>query len=289
MTLLKINLKANAKINLTLDIVGVREDGYHLVDMIMQSVSLADDITVETSDNADIIVASSNKMLGGENDITYKAAKLFLKKINIKAGIKIFINKNIPLAAGLGGGSADAAAVLIALNKIYGEPLNSTELEELAFKLGADVPFFIYGGTISVTGIGEIFETLPLMPNCYFVIAKKEDKSSTGEMYRKVDSLMDKINHPNNALAKKAIINNNLSELCENVGNVFSAVWDDSIVPDILKKSGALAVSLSGSGPSFFGIFNDINSAEKAIKKFEENNIKAFLATPIKQAIVLNN
>ena len=132
---LKIKAKANAKINLTLDILGKRADGYHLVDMIMQSVSLYDVISVETTDTG-INVVSDNNLLGGKEDITYKAAELFFEKSSVLGGVNIIIDKNIPLAAGLGGGSTDAAAVLTALNKLYNYPLSMKELEEIAVNFG---------------------------------------------------------------------------------------------------------------------------------------------------------
>ncbi len=281
---MKITAKANAKINLTLDIVGIREDGYHLVDMIMQSVSLYDTVTVQKS-QCGITVNSSDNTLGGEDDITYKAAKLFFENASVSGGANISINKNIPVAAGLGGGSSNAAAVLLLLNKIYGNPLTNEKLEEISVKLGADVPFFLHGGTISVTGIGEVFEKLPDMPKCFLVIAKKDTKPSTKKMYEIIDNTDVSAFRPDNNAAKKAIADNDLPYLCSSIKNVFSAAWKPDIVTDILRKNNALSVSLSGSGPSYFGIFNSKSDAENSVYMLKEQGIAAFLAEPTVSAI----
>ena len=281
---MKIIAKANAKINLTLDVVGKRADGYHLVDMIMQSVSLYDTVTVEKCDNG-ITVVSSDNTLGGEEDITYKAAKLFFEESSASGGAVIEIQKNIPVAAGLGGGSADAAAVLLALNQLYNSPLNLKALEGIAVRLGADVSFFLHGGTISVTGIGEIFEKLPDMPHCFFVIAKNSVKPSTKKMYSIIDNTDVSLFRPDNITAKKAIADNDLPLLCKSVKNVFSAAWKPDIITDILNKNNASAVSLSGSGPSYFGIFTKYEDALNSVNLLKEQGIAAFLAEPTASAI----
>lgn len=281
---MKLTAKANAKINLTLDIVGVREDGYHLVDMIMQSVSLYDTVTVEKKESG-ITVNSSDNTLGGEDDITYKAAKLFFESSSVSGGANISILKNIPVAAGLGGGSSNAAAVLLLLNKIYGNPLSNEHIEKISVKLGADVPFFLYGGTISVTGIGEIFEKLSNMPKCYLVIAKKGIKPSTKKMYEIIDSTEVSSFRPDNKGAKKAIADNDLKGLCSNIKNVFSAAWEPDIITDILSENNALAVSLSGSGPSYFGIFTSRTDAENSVEMLKGHGIIAHLAEPTASAI----
>lgn len=281
---MKITARANAKINLTLDIIGVREDGYHTVDMIMQSISLYDTVTVEKIDSG-IKVTSSDMLLGGENDITYKAAKLFFEATKISGGTNITILKKIPVAAGLGGGSADAAAVLIILNRLYGNPLTINQLEKIALDLGADVPFFLYGGTISVLGIGEVLKELPPMPQCFIVIAKKSKKSSTKQMYALIDS-QEKLDSPNNVLAIKAINENDLYRLCKNVKNVFSAVWEPDGVKVAIEKFSPLAIELSGSGPSYFSIFDNEENAKSCVEALNKSGIEAYLTTPQKKAII---
>ena len=283
---MNLTAKANAKINLTLDIVGKREDGYHLVDMIMQTVSLYDTVRVTKTDSG-IRVLSSDNTLGGQEDITYKAAKLFFEKTGIIGGVEIKVDKNIPVAAGLGGGSTDAAAVLLLLNRLYENPLDIKTLEEIAIKLGADVPFFLYGGTIAVSGIGEIFEKLPDMPKCHLVIAKKGVKPSTKEMYEVIDNTDVSSFRPNNIAAKKAIENANLNILCENINNVFSAAWETDEIALIMKECGALAVSLSGSGPSYFGIFDNENHAKTAAECLNNLKIAAFYAVPTEKGSVI--
>lgn len=276
---MKLTAKAYAKINLTLDIVGKRADGYHFVDMIMQTVSLSDTVSVTKTDG-DIRVLSSDNALGGEDDITYKAAKLFFEKTAINDGAEIEVKKNIPVAAGLGGGSTDAAAVLMLLNKMYNNALGINELEALAVKLGADVPFFLYGGTISVSGIGEVFEKLPDMPKCHLVIAKKGVKPSTKEMYNIIDNTDVSLYRPDNIAAKEAIKGSDLNILCRNINNVFSAAWESDEISLIMRECGALAVSLSGSGPSYFGIFDSEAYAKTAAECLKNLGIAAFYAVP---------
>ena len=281
---MKLSVKACAKINLTLDITGVRDDGYHLLDMIMQSVGLCDRLTVETDDSGVIEVTSSNNTLGGEDDIAYKAAKLFLEAVCSHKGVKIYIDKKIPTAAGLGGGSADAAAVLLALNRIFGDVLSLDRLEELSLKLGADVPYFLHGGTVAVSGIGDVFERLQDMPHCHIVIAKNAAKPSTGEMYRRIDS--SPVYHPDNKKARKALANGDLTLLCRAAENVFSQLWNCEDVENIMRGCQADAVSLSGSGPSYFAIFKDARQAAACYQALLDANITAFLTEPTAAAII---
>ena len=283
---MKMHLKACAKINLTLDVVGRRPDGYHLLDMIMQSVDLYDEVSVEFNTVGGVYVKSSCDLLGGKDDIAYKAADAFLTEVNSQNGADIYIEKNIPTAAGLGGGSADAAAVLFALNRLHGDILTQPQLEKMALSLGADVPYFLNGGTVSVTGIGEIFEKLPDMPDCFIVIAKNAVKQSTKEMYRIIDGLGESEFRPDNILAKQAIIEGNLNLLCENIGNVFLSAWPHNSITDIMNSFNPLAVSLSGSGPSYFGIFTSRESAGACLEELTNKGIKAFLSVPTKKAII---
>lgn len=278
-----LTAQANAKINLTLDILGKREDGYHLVDMIMQSVSLFDKVTIELCSEG-ISVLSSNNTLGGEDDICHKAARLFYEKSGVEGGVSIKVEKQIPLAAGLGGGSADAAAVLLLLNKAYGDILPFDTLEEIALSLGADVPFFLNGGTVRVGGIGEVFTPLPNCPECYIVIAKSGQKASTKEMYAVIDSKPVSC-RPDNEAAVEALGNGDINKLCANMKNVFSVAWQNNAAYDVLIKHSPLAVSLSGSGPSYFGVYENSANANAAISELEAAGIPAFLTIPLKKAI----
>ena len=284
MKLKTVNIKACAKINLSLDITGVREDGYHLLETVMQSVDLCDYVTINLCN--DIFVKSSVDLLGGQDDICYKAAQLFFQKSNILGGAEIVVTKNIPLSAGLGGGSADAAAVLVGLNKLYGMPLSFEELLELAVNLGADVPYFLYGGTVFASGIGEICKKLSDMPLCYIVLAKREQKKSTKYMY----SVIDNANKPikvNTCELITAICDNNLCKAANACVNEFSVAWDDDVTTNVLKSFNPLCVSLSGSGPTHFAIFNDKAVALKCVDALKRKNIEAFLTVPTDSAIII--
>ena len=275
------NIKAYAKINLCLKIDGKREDGYHLIDTVMQSVSLKDKITV--TQNKNIKVICSNKAFDGEDNIATAAAKLFFSETGISGGAKIKITKKIPAAAGLGGGSADAAAVLLALNDLYEAGLATEKLQELALKLGADVPFFIKGGTWRSQGIGEILTALKPFGKGCFLLCKADEKPSTAEMYKKLDSL--NYIKPDIDGFISACEKGDEKLIAEGMKNSFTAVWENSATEKRLLKTDALAVSLSGSGPTWFGYYNDKNDAKKAKKALKTAEIDCYLVKPVKYGI----
>lgn len=275
-------LKANAKINLTLSITGKREDGYHLIDTIMQNISLCDKIKVKISKNISVFCKDSD--IENEKNIAYKAAELFFKETGICGGAEIKIKKSIPMSAGLGGGSADAAAVLLALNKIYGADLSNEKLEELALSLGADVPFFIEGGTKRAEGIGEILTTLKPLKKGYFILAKADKKPSTAEMYKRLDS--EEHTKPDVESAVNAIQNDDIIKLSSVMDNSFISVWNNSKTKDILSRFDALCVSLSGSGPTWFAYFEDEKTAKNALKALKKEKIECYLATPQNQGVI---
>ncbi len=279
-----LKIKAAAKINLSLDIVGVREDGYHLLETIMQSVDLFDEISISLT-NESISVISSNADLGDKNDIAYRAAELFLKEIGSDKGVEITINKNIPLSAGLGGGSADAAAVILGLNKLFGNPINTKKLTELALKIGADVPYFLYGGTVLVSGIGEICTPITSLPDCYIVLAKKEEKKSTKYMYSLIDNCKENI-HIDTAAIVSAIENNDINTAAKMFGNSFSLAWDNTEIKEITRKFNPIALSLSGSGPTYFVVFRERDSADNCTKALIDNGYQAFTTQPVSKAII---
>ena len=276
-----IKLKANAKINLVLDITGKREDGYHLIDTVMQSVDLYDEVSV--SADSEITVACSGSGLDNENNIAYKAAVLFFEKTGKSGGAKIRIDKNIPAAAGLGGGSADAAAVLLALNKIYDAGLSENALCEIALKLGADVPFFIKGGTQRAEGIGEILTPIKPLDKGHFILIKHGNKPSTGEMYRRLDS--ENPPHPDANAVIKAVEKGDLKALAESMDNSFIAVNPPFVLKERLLELGAMAVSLSGSGPTHFALFAEKADAKKAYNTLKEENFECYLTKPCKIGI----
>lgn len=278
-----MKLLCNAKINLTLNITGKREDGYHLLDSVMQSVNLADEITVIPSDK--ITVDCSNQLFSGERNIAYTAAARFFEYTKISGGAKIYINKNIPDAAGLGGGSADAAGVILALNKIYSANLSEEELLNIALKCGADVPFCIKGGTKRVSGIGEILEDAPPFSNCFIVIAKNGTKPSTAEMYKRFDEI-DNPKFADNDAFLKSLECENTEEALRFAENSFEAVTGLYGIDEIISSTNPIKVSLSGSGPSVFVVYTDERSANSALALLNEKNITAIKTTPADKSVI---
>lgn len=275
-----LKIKANAKVNLSLSVLGKREDGYHELDTVMQSISLYDTVYIEKSDK----IAVECGEFGGEDNIAFKTAAAFFKASGINAGADIKIEKRIPSAAGMGGGSADAAAVLVGLDKLYEAKLSYEKLLKIAVKLGADVPFLIRGGTARAKGIGEILEPIKPIGGCYFLIAKGENKPSTGEMFRLLDSA--DYNKPDIEKTATAINLQDMVSLLASMDNSFAALWRESRIKAELLKTDADAVSLSGSGPAWFAVYLDKNravAAEKALKALE---IPVFLCEPENKSLI---
>lgn len=276
-----VKMKANAKINLSLYISGKREDGYHFIDTLMQSVSLFDSVKLKKAD--EITIKCSKKELATEDNLGVKAAKLFFKETGINGGAEIHIKKRIPEAAGLGGGSADAAAVVVGLNKLYGANLSQEKMEEMTAVLGADVPFFIRGGTQRSTGIGEILEVLSPFKTGYFVLVKKGSKPSTGEMYRLLDSKEPQFIDIDSSV--RFATENDLKGLCDHLENSFGLVWEDETLQNQLKEFGPLGVGLSGSGPTYFAVFEDLKGAKRCLKALKKEKVTAFLVRPEEKSI----
>ena len=278
-----MKLKACAKINLTLDVIGKRDDGYHLIDSVFQSVSLCDEITVEKSDTVSVIC--DDITICDKCNIAYKAAEKFFEYTTVDGGAEINIKKYIPLASGMGGGSADAAAVVVALDKIYNTNLTEAQLCEIGLSVGADVPFCILGGTARVGGIGEKMQKLSDMPDCAILLIKHGKKLSTADMYKKVDASPQSIFYTQTVA--NAIKNNDLNTVCENVYNAFSAVCDNTELINNIKITNPLAVSLSGSGPTVFAIYNNIADATKAKNTLEKIGYIPIVATPVSKGIII--
>ncbi len=276
---MKIKIKANAKINFSLSVCGKRADGYHLIDTVMHSVSLFDNVLIEKSDEISVFCGD---MPQNEN-IAFKAARLFFEKTGISGGAEIKIEKNIPMSAGLGGGSADAAAVLVGLDKLYNTSLSYNLLCEMAVTLGADVPFFIKGGCMRSEGIGEILTPQKPLEKGYILLAKAEKKPSTAEMYRQIDAKETVLADTEGVL--KAISENNLASLGDKLYNAFETVWQQSPLKNELLKTNAKAVALTGSGPTWFAVFDDYNTALTAEKQLKEKNIACWLCGPMNKAL----
>ncbi|MBQ8203014.1 MAG: 4-(cytidine 5'-diphospho)-2-C-methyl-D-erythritol kinase [Clostridia bacterium] len=258
-----MKLIANAKINFTLDIKGKREDGYHLIDSVMQSVSLADTVTLEKAD--EITVTCSDSEIMGEDNIAFKAAKEFFDFSKISGGADIYIEKHIPKAAGLGGGSADAAAVIVGLNSLYEAGLKLDALCKIGLKVGADVPFCIMGGTVRATGIGEILEELPAFPERHLVIVKNGRKLSTKAMYEKIDSIEENFDHTEKFVKELSLCNCN--KALQYTGNSFEAVCKIDNMKQIAAEFNPVTVGLSGSGPSVFFVLENDEIASALAKK----------------------
>lgn len=271
----KLELKALGKINLGLDILGKRSNGYHDVRMVMQTVNLFDEVTLEKKEEEGIEIETNLSFLPVDgSNIAYKAAKLLMDEFDIKGGIKITLEKHIPVAAGMAGGSSNAAAVLYGMNQMYELGLSQEALKERGVKLGADVPYCIMRGTVLAEGIGEILTPLPPLPKCYVLIAKPPLSASTKEIYEKYDSKTD-IVHPDIDAIIDGLQKDDIKKVAENMGNVLEEVMiPDFPVLDEIKKemmdNGALGSMMSGSGPTVFGIFDDRKLAKAAAAKIQE-------------------
>ena len=280
---MEIKVSANAKINLTLDIVGTNEKGYHLIDSVFQSISLADNIVIKKAQGLNVLMPDSGVKC--EDNIVYLAAQRFFEKARISPCVSIEIEKNIPMSAGLGGGSCDAAVTLLALNKMIDLPLSDNELHEIALSLGADVPFALKGGTMRATGIGEKLEPLMPMPDCYFVLIKKGTKPSTGQMYARLDAL-ENLKHPDTKGALEAIEKGDIKLLASKMDNVFAALWDLKPICDLIKSTNPLTVALSGSGPTAIAVYRNEENAKKATEILNKEKIECYLCTPAKTSFI---
>ena len=267
----KIGLRAYGKINLALDVVRKREDGYHEVRMIMQTVKMYDYIQIRKSKENGIKVYTNLSFLPtDENNLVYKAAKLLLDEFNITQGIEIKLDKFIPVAAGMGGGSSDAATVMIGINKMFSLGLKKNELMERGVKIGADVPYCILRGTCLAEGIGEKLTTLKSMPNCYVVIIKPNISVSTKYVYENLRA-NELTYHPDIDGMIEAIGAGDLYATAAKLSNVLETVTIEAypVIADIkesLIEDGALNALMSGSGPTVFGLFEDSDMAEKALQ-----------------------
>ncbi len=264
--------RSYAKINLTLDVLSRRENGYHDIKMIMQTVSLFDLIITDKT-SGQISVSTNLKYLPcNEKNIAYKAAAAFFEESEIAGGAKIMIHKNIPVAAGLAGGSGNCAAVLTALNLLYDKPFTDVELKNIGAKLGADVPYCFDGGTQIAEGIGEILTPLPSIPDAYVLLVKPPVNVSTGTIYEQIDSVPVSI-HPDTDAMIAALERKDIFAVADNLSNVMEAVTQNihPIIGGIKEKmimNGALGAVMSGSGPTVFGIFDDFNKAKTSADSF---------------------
>lgn len=262
-----VKIKANAKINLTLDILGRRADGYHEVEMVMQSVGLFDEISLKRTEKGISLAMDTAELAADRTNLAWRAAELFFQETGQSGGVEIFIKKSIPVAAGLAGGSADAAGVLRGMNELFGTGLSQAALCRLGERLGSDVPFCIVGGTMLATGRGEVLRELPAMPECYVVLAKPPVAVSTAWAYRRYDECGSAV-RPDNRAVEAALAKGNLkaigSLLCNVLEAVTSAEYKEiSAYEQLMLASGAMAVRMSGSGPTVFALTDSREKAEK--------------------------
>ena len=286
-----ISLKSRAKINLSIDVIGKREDGYHIVEMIMQTIDLYDDIKLKELEEDNLIIKSECSYIPlNEDNIVYKAAKLIKEKMDIKKGIEIFIKKNIPVAAGMAGGSSNAAAVLVGLNELWKLGLSKDELRDLGLKLGADVPFCIEGGTALAEGIGEKLTYIKgINKDVNILVCKPDIFVSTKEVYQSLD-IKNIEKRPDNKLLIEKLKNDDIVSVSNNMVNVLEEVTskkysDIKVIENIIAKNGAMGTMMSGSGPTVFGFFDNEEKAKRARVELLENYSQVYVVTSSEKGV----
>ena len=272
----RVEERAYAKINIGLDVLRRRPDGYHEVKMIMQTVDICDDLVLERTSGPGIQLKTDNVQLPTNRDnLICRAAELLMEEKNIAEGVKITLTKRIPIAAGMAGGSSDAAATMRGLNALFDMGYSEKDLQRLGVKLGADIPYCIVGGTMLSEGIGEILTPLPAPPKAHLVVAKPDINVSTAFVYGNlhVERLKD---HPDIDGMAKALSQGDLQGVCERMGNVLETVTVKEYpvidqIKNLMREMGAANALMSGSGPTVFGIFTDSKQAQAAAAAMEEH------------------
>ena len=289
-----IGLKSRAKINLSIDVLGKRQDGYHIVEMIMQTIDLYDNLKITQIEEDSIKIKSNSQDIPlNQDNIVYKAANILKEKFNIKKGIEISIQKNIPVAAGMAGGSSNAAAVLVGLNRIWDLGLNQLELKDIALQLGADVPFCITGGSELAQGIGEELKDIKgLNENIHILICKPNIFVSTKEVYQSLD--MNEIKkRPDNQKLIDALQVNDVKYVSENMVNVLEEVTSSKYneinqIERIIMDNKALGSMMSGSGPTVFGLFDNKEYAIRAKEELLQNYNQVYLVKSSDKGVEIN-
>ena len=278
---------AFAKINLTLDVIGKRADGYHDLKSVMQTISIRDDVEIDVDTDMPWSLECSMEGIPEDNrNLAWKAAEVFYQVTGLTTtGITIRIQKRIPTEAGLGGGSADAAAVLRALNKHYGNPLSILALAEVGGQVGSDVPFCVLCGTAMVEGRGERIRKLPDFPVCLFVVCKPDFSSSTPELYRKLDASVIARRPDNNAM-ESALLAGDLQKIADNIWNVFDPVVNKdhmelNYIKSIFNTYGAVGYQMTGSGSAVFAIVTEFEHAAVICNMLKDNYPQVFIAKPV--------
>ena len=282
---MKITVKAYAKINLMLDILSRLDNGYHDLFMIMQSIGLYDTVSVERTDTENIEIRCNIEDIPcDERNIAHKAAVAYFEHTRISnPGIIIGIEKKIPHAAGLAGGSADGAGVIVALNKLFSTNLSEKEIIAIGSKVGADVPFCALGGTMLAQYTGTVLSHLPDLSEKYVIIVKPDQDVSTGKAYAAFDTA-ERVRHLDTKGMLLSCMDNNWNEISERVGNVFEQfieVTDRTVIKGIMRKHCCLCACMSGSGPTVFGIFDSKEEAEKCVRELKKSYKDVFLTSPV--------
>lgn len=278
---------AYAKLNLTLDVLGKREDGYHDIKSVMQTVSIRDDIEIDVGTQKPWSLTCTMEGIPTDNtNLAWKAAELFFERIGEDPnGLAIRITKRIPTEAGMGGGSADAAAVLRALNRHYGSPLSIGALAELGALVGSDVPFCVIGGTALVEGRGERVRKLADIPECFFVVCKPDFSISTPELYRKIDTeVIGK--RPDHAAMESAILTGDLGKIAENLCNVFDPLvtkehLEMNYIKSIFNSYGAVGYQMTGSGSAVFAVVSDFEFAAVICNMLKDNYPQVYIGKAV--------
>ncbi len=283
----EFQIKAYAKINLGLDVIGRLPNGYHQVKMIMQSIELHDELTLEPTKAGILLTTDTEELSTAEDNLVYKAAKYMLEKYDISSGLRVHLKKRIPIAAGMAGGSTDAAAVMKGINQIFDLGLSTSQLMEDGVAMGADVPYCILGGTALAEGIGERLTPLVPLPACYILIAKPNVSVSTKYVYEHLDAQGIQ-NHPDIDGMKTAIQTGGLTGIARRMENVLETVTIPAypMIADIKNKMrclGAMNSLMSGSGPTVFGLFQEQEAAQTAFQQLSQENstMQVFLTTAI--------
>lgn len=278
---------AFAKLNLTLDVLGKREDGYHDLQSVMQTISIRDDVEIDIGTGKPWkLLCTDESIPTDERNLAWKAAKVFCDTLKKDPdGLEIRITKRIPSGAGMAGGSADAAAVLRALNRHFGNPLSIFALAELGALVGSDVPFCTVCGTAMVEGRGEKLRKLPDMPDCIFVVVKPEFSVSTPELYKKIDECTI-ANRPNNQLMESAILSGDLLKVCHNLCNVFDPIVTQdhlelNYIKSLFHNYGAAGYQMTGSGSAVFAIVSEFEVAAVICNMLKENYPQVYIAKPV--------
>jgi 4-diphosphocytidyl-2-C-methyl-D-erythritol kinase len=277
-----VTVHAPAKINLTLDVIGVRADGYHLLESVMQSVDCCDTLTATATDGEVTLTVLGAPPCPVEKNTAYRAAQVFLRETGVTGGVAMTLDKRIPQQAGMGGGSADAAAALLALDALYDTRLSTEALCAMGLQVGADVPFCVLGGTAMVTGIGEGLAALPALPDCHVVIAQPVDGVSTAAAYAALDNAPI-LTHPDNRAVRDALCRGDLDGVCSGVYNVFEPATALDGVKAIRRRMAEfspLASQMTGSGSAVFAIFDDAARAQACADALAGEFPVAFVCRP---------